>query len=141
VPGAVAFLAGFAVTYRISALVTGLVFLLGAINLAGGALSHRLALRVDAHGITLAGKSRTLAPAVPWGEVRSVILHQPRNIPILGIVKSSAGLPVPPLVPGVPDSPPTPDVSMALDSWRLDFARLKQVIGEVAPAVEVVDRR
>ena len=74
--------------------------------------------------------------------MQTVLLYQPRNIGMIGIVKKSyAGVPARPLNPALSDSPPTPDVSMALDSWRVDFARLKQVIGEVAPTVDVLDRR
>jgi hypothetical protein len=60
---------------------------------------------------------------------------------MFGIVKSFAGVPAKPLEPGRSDSPPTPDISAALDSWRIDVERLKQVIGVLAPSVEVLDRR
>lgn len=141
VPFGVAAIVGFAFTYNIKLLAIGIVCVLGVINLAGGAMSRRLALRVDAHGITLAGRGRDSAPPVPWDQVQTVMLYQPRNIGMMGIVKSYAGVPAQPMNPGLPDSPPTPDVSIALDSWRVDVARLRQVIGEVAPAVDVVDRR
>jgi uncharacterized membrane protein (Fun14 family) len=140
-PLGIAAIVGFAVTYNIKALIIGIVFLLGVINLAGGALSRSLALRVDAEGITLAGRGRNPATPIPWDQVQTVLLHEPRNIGMIGIVKSYAGVPAQPLNPGLPGSPPTPDVSMALDSWRVDFPRLKRVIGEVAPTVEVLDRR
>jgi len=141
VPFGVAAIVGFAVTYNIKLLVIVVICVLGVINLAGGAMSRRLALRVDADGITLAGRGRSSASSLTWDQVQTVVLYQPRNIGMIGIVKSYAGVPAQPLNPGLPDSPPTPDESMALDSWRVDFARLKQVIGEVAPAVDVVDKR
>jgi hypothetical protein len=142
-PGGVACFVGFAFVHTFKLLILGAVCALGVINLAGGALSRRVVLRVDETGITLLAlvDKASSDQLVPWAEVRSIVLYKPRNISMLGIVKSYAGVPAKPLEPGRSDSPPTPDISAALDSWRVDVARLKQVVGTVAPNVEVLDRR
>jgi hypothetical protein len=143
VPGGIACFVGFAYIHSLKLLILGVVCVLGSINLAGGALSRRLVLRVDENGVLLRGGGRngSTPQPVPWAEVQSIFLYKPRNITMIGIGKNFAGVPAKPMDLGNGESVATPDMSTPPDSWRIDFERLQLVVGAVAPNVEVTDRR
>ncbi len=121
------------------------------------ALSRRVALRVDAAGVTLAltppwPSSRTAV--VPWSDIEAVVLFTQHvgvaSIPYVGLQRRPGLPPLPgsarsrflrrmnhAVVPHVP-----PDVladSRQATSWRLHRPRLKAAVRHFAPSVKIVD--
>ena len=143
-------------------LVTTVVYLLlSRLILVGlrliSALSRRVALRVDAAGVTLPltppwPSSRTAV--VPWSDIEAVVLFTQHvgvaSIPYVGLQRRPGLPPLPgsarsrflrrmnhAVVPHVP-----PDVladSRQATSWRLHRPRLKAAVRHFAPSVKIVD--
>lgn len=120
--------------------------------------SRKVALRVDADGITLGGnplRYKATTRVVPWHEVEGVFLwrREPGNVRYLGVERAADA---PPLTPGgtgkadqirlylAPD-PPVPalalkvGVTRGMQAFTVDDARLSDAVAHYAPDVSVVD--
>ncbi|TDC43051.1 hypothetical protein E1281_35505 [Actinomadura sp. KC345] len=113
---------------------------------------RRVAFRVDANGITVAGsplRYQATLLSVPWTEVQAVVLwkqHTARNMPYVGVQRHKDG-------PGQPGAGSrrvlgalTPHVpadvahsSRAVNGRRLDRDRLAIAVAHFAPHVEIAD--
>ena len=121
------------------------------------AASRRVALRVDASGITLGGsplRYKATTRVVPWHEVQGVFLWQRANgVRYLGVERPAEA---PPLSPGgtgradrtalclspdpqVPALTLTGGTTRGMQAFSVDEARLSQAIAFYAPVVDVVD--
>jgi hypothetical protein len=131
----------------------------GALLLIGSAASRRVALRVDATGITLGGapaRYRSTTLLVPWADVREIVLwRQPmpygRSMRYLGVVRRKhvhpparrrgrrAGQAVArTLTPNV--SADTLMASRAVNLWRLDPGPMAAAVTHFAPGIRVRDQ-
>lgn len=138
--------------------VTIVLFGGGALWFTGSAATRRVALRVDATGITLGGspaRYRSTTLLVPWPDVKEIVLwRQPmpygRSMVYLGVVRRkhthpSAGrrgrrasqTAARALVPNV--SADTLLASRAVNLWRLDPARMATAVAHFAPGIHVLD--
>jgi hypothetical protein len=125
--------------------------------MAAVGLSHRVAFRVDAGGVTLGGtppRYRAGTRVVPWGDIERVVLWQQqlpygRTMPWVGLVRRAGA---PPLggrgaqatgraVAGVLTPPGvSADIlaaSRAVNGWTLDPGQLARAVGHFAPDVLV----
>ena len=132
----------------------------------GGALvfvaiiaTRRVALRVDAGGVTLGGspgRYRSTTCLIPWADIREVVLwRQPmpygRSMRYVGVARRKGARPLAgrrgqragkmtarALTPGV--SGDTLLASRAVNLWRLDAHRMAVAVAHFAPGVRVIDR-
>jgi hypothetical protein len=129
----------------------------GLLAVLWGLLRRRIALRVDAAGVTLGGsplRYRATTAVVPWADIVTVVLWRQvlaagPLMPHLGLQRrpGAAPLAVPAGRPGpaaagglVPDIPT--DVlaaSRAVDGWRLNRRGLARAVTGFAPGVWVLD--
>ena len=131
----------------------------GALWFIGGAASRRVALRVDAAGVTLGGsfaRYRSTTLLVPWADVKEIVLwRQPmpygRSMRYLGVVRRKHAHPparrggrrasqmaARALTPNV--SADTLMASRAVNLWRLDPVRLAAAVAHFAPGIRVLDQ-
>ena len=132
----------------------------------GGALvfvaiiaTRRVALRVDAGGVTLGGspgRYRSTTCLIPWADIREVVLwRQPmpygRSMRYVGVARRKGARPLAgrrgqragkmtarTLTPGV--SGDTLLASRAVNLWRLDAHRMAASVAHFAPGVRVIDQ-
>ena len=133
----------------------------------GGALvfivsiaTRRVALKVDARGVTLGGspgRSRSGERLIPWADIKEIVIwRQPmsygRSVPCVGVVRRKCAAPLAgrrgrrasratasALTRGV--SGDTLLASRAVNLWRLDGHRLSAAVAHFGPGVRVVDRQ
>ncbi|TDC81759.1 hypothetical protein [Actinomadura sp. 7K507] len=115
---------------------------------------RRVAFRVDAQGITVAGnplRYRTSLLFVPWSEVEAVVLwkqHSASNLPHVGVKRykdspehqqggRGSRLVLRAVAPHVPVEIVLS--SRAVNGWRLNRDRLASAVAHFAPDTEVVD--
>jgi len=121
----------------------------GALVFIGSIATRRVALRVDASGVTLAGspgRYRSTNCLIPWADIRKVVLwRQPmpygRSIRYVGVARRGqrAGkVTARALTPGV--SGDTLLASRAVNLWRLDAHRMAAAVAHFAPGVRVIDQ-
>jgi len=131
----------------------------GALWFIGSAATRRVALRVDATGITLGGspaRYRSTTLLVPWADVKEIVLwRQPmpygRSIRYLGVVRRKHAHPparrrgrrasqtaARALTPNV--SADTLLASRAVNLWRLDPGRMATAVAHFAPGIRVLDQ-
>jgi hypothetical protein len=134
----------------------GVVCLCSLLWLLAIPLFGRVALRVDASGITLGGSPLPIGPrpdCVPWDEIVSVALWSQRaggtTIRYVGLRRTEgaaplAGAPGPrrrryaaAVVPGVPAD--LVAASRPVFMWRLDRAGLEAATAAFAPTVSILD--
>jgi hypothetical protein len=129
----------------------------GALVFIASIATRRVALRVDASGITLGGspgRYRSTTRLIPWAEVREVVLwRQPmpygRSMRYVAVARHHGA---PPLAgrPGqraaketartlTPVSGDTLLASRAANLWRLDTDRMSAAVAHFAPGVRVID--
>jgi hypothetical protein len=149
-----------AVTVPMSAalrVVTLVFFGGGALVVIAAIASRRVALRVDASGITLGGspgRYRSTTRLFPWADVREVVLwRQPmpygRSVRYVAVARRKGA---PPLAGRrgrragqvtaralTPVSGNTLLASRAANLWRLDADRMSAAVAHFAPGVRVVD--
>jgi hypothetical protein len=130
----------------------------GALVFVGSIATRRVALRVDARGITLGGspgRYRSTTRLIPWADVREVVLwRQPmpygRSVRYVAVARHRGA---PPLagrrgqragkVTAGALTPVSGDMllaSRAANLWRLDTDRLTAAVARFAPGVRVVDK-
>jgi hypothetical protein len=130
----------------------------GALVFIASIATRRVALRVDARGITLGGspgRYRSTTRLIPWAEVREVVLwRQPmpygRSMRYVAVARHSGA---PPLagrrgrragrVAARALTPVSGDMllaSRAANLWRLDTDRMTAAVAHFAPGVRVVDK-
>ncbi|MQY31308.1 hypothetical protein [Nocardia aurantia] len=161
---AAAFVAGAILTPHMSTSArVGTLLLFGGGGLLAlvSSLSRRVALRVDATGITLGGnllRYRATTRQFPWADVEAVVLwrqYTAAGHPWIGILRHAYA---PPLssapagsggrgltyavtaLSGAPDGRLL-QCAKGIDGWSLDIARLTAVLETVAPQVRLVDHR
>lgn len=119
--------------------------------------SRKVALRVDASGITLGGnplRYKATTRVIPWHEVQGVFLWQrAAGVRYLGVERPDEA---PPLSPGgtgkadrtalflspdpqVPSLTITAGATRGMQAFSVDDARLSDAIARYAPTVDVVD--
>ena len=120
--------------------------------------SRRVALRVDASGVTLGGspgRYRSTTDLIPWADIRQIVLwRQPmpygRSIRYVGVARRKGAPPLAgrrgqrasqraarALTPGVSGS--TLLASRAVNLWHLDTHRMAAAVAHFAPRVHVID--
>jgi hypothetical protein len=138
--------------------VTLVLFGGGALVFIASIAARRVALRVDASGITLGGspgRYRSTTRLIPWDEVREVVLwRQPmpygRSVRYVAVARRRGA---PPLagrrgrragqVTARALTPVSGDMllaSRAANLWRLDTGRMTAAVAHFAPGVRVVDK-
>jgi len=136
--------------------VIGVFALTGLATMVGAAVSHALALRVDASGVALGGSPlRRNAPAteVPWQDVAAIVLWTQdlglfnQKMHYAGVHLKSGVPPLPmsarmrrvsaALVPNVPTD--VVRASVAINGWRLDRDRLEAAVAAFGGGVEILD--
>jgi hypothetical protein len=131
----------------------------GALLFIGSIATRRVALRVDAVGVTLGGspaRYRSTTSQVPWADIREVVLwRQPmpygRSMLYVGLARRHGARPLAgrrgqrasqvasrALAPQI--SAGTLLASRAVNLWRLDVRRMTAAVAHFAPHVRVVDR-
>jgi hypothetical protein len=119
-------------------------------------LSRRVALRVDARGVTLGGippRYRSGTRFVPWADIEQVVLWRQslpygRSMPYVGLRRRPGAPPLggkktqlagravaATLTRGI--SADTLGVSRAVNGWRLDPDRLARAVNYFAPGVRI----
>jgi len=127
----------------------------GMLVVLWGVLQRRVALRVDAAGVTLGGSPlRYRGSTVPWADIVTVLLWQQvlptgRLMPYVGLIRRRGAPPLPGsagrsgpaaaggLVPDIPADAMT--LSRAVNGWRLSRRGLASAVTGFAPNVLVVD--
>jgi hypothetical protein len=138
--------------------VTLVLFGGGALVFIASIATRRVALRVDARGITLGGspgRYRSTTRLIPWADVREVALwRQPmpygRSVRYVAVARHRGA---PPLagrrgrragqVTARALTPVSGDMllaSRAANLWRLDTDRMTAAVAHFAPSVRVVDK-
>jgi hypothetical protein len=138
--------------------VTLVLFGGGALVFIASIATRRVALRVDARGITLGGspgRYRSTTRLIPWADVREVVLwRQPmpygRSVRYVAVARHRGA---PPLagrrgqragrVTARGLTPVSGDMllaSRAANLWRLDTDRMTAAVAHFAPGVRVVDK-
>jgi hypothetical protein len=138
--------------------VTLVLFGGGALVFIASIATRRVALRVDARGITLGGspgRYRSTTRLIPWADVREVVLwRQPmpygRSVRYVAVARHKGA---PPLagrrgrragqVTARALTPVSGDMllaSRAANLWRLDTDRMTAAVAHFAPGVRVVDK-
>lgn len=132
----------------------GVLFGAGALMALLFMVDRRVALRVDAEGITLAGglpRYNANLLSVPWAEIRAVVLwkqHSAVNSPYLGLklhsdsatLRADSGrgrIALEYLAPHVPFE--VARFSRPVNGWRLDRERLASSVAHFAPDVHIID--
>jgi hypothetical protein len=131
----------------------------GALVFIASIATRRVALRVDASGVTLGGspgRYRSTTRLIPWADISAVVLwRQPmpygRSVRYVGVARRKGAQPLAgrrgrragrvtarALTPGV--SGDTLLASRAVNLWHLDAHRLAASVAHFAPGVRVVDR-
>jgi len=121
--------------------------------------SRRVALRVDASGVTLGGspgRYRSSALLIPWADIREIVLwRQPtpygRSMRYVGVTRRKGAPPqagrrgqrasqraARALTPGISSS--TLLASRAVNLWHLDAPRMAAAVAHFAPGVHVIDQ-
>jgi hypothetical protein len=121
--------------------------------------SRRVALRIDASGVTLGGspvRYRSTTGLIPWTDIREIVLwRQPmpygRSMRYVGVARRKGAPPLAgrrsqragqaasrALTPGVSGS--TLLASRAVNLWRLDAPRMAAAVAHFAPGIRVIDR-
>ncbi|HUZ39170.1 MAG TPA: hypothetical protein VMV17_22845 [Streptosporangiaceae bacterium] len=138
-------------------LPTMALFAGGVLAVLWGVLQRRVALRVDAAGVTLGGSSlryRGSTAVVPWADIVTVLLWQqvlPTGtlMPYVGLIRRRGAAPLAGsagrggqaaaggLVPDIPAD--TMTVSRAVNGWQLSRRGLASAVTGFAPNVLVVD--
>ena len=159
--GAAAFvLVALTVPMSLALRVVTLVFFGGgAVVFIASIATRRVALRVDASGITLGGspaRYRSTTRLIPWADVREVVLwRQPmpygRSMRYVAVARRGGAPPLGgrrgrragkvtarALTPGV--SGDTLLASRAANLWRLDTDRMTAAVAHFAPGVRVIDK-
>ncbi|MGH3187822.1 MAG: hypothetical protein ACRDPY_47320 [Streptosporangiaceae bacterium] len=130
----------------------------GALVFIANIASRRVALRVDAGGITLGGspgRYRSATRLIPWADIREVVLwRQPmpygRSMRYVAVVRRKGARPL----AGrrgqragkvtaralTPVSGDTLLASRAANLWRLDADRMSAAVAHFAPGVRVIDQ-
>ena len=130
----------------------------GALVFIANIASRRVALRVDASGITLGGspgRYRSTTRLIPWADIREVVLwRQPmpygRSMRYVAVARRKGA---PPLAGRrgqragkvtaralTPVSGDTLLASRAANLWRLDTDRMTAAVAHFAPGVRVIDQ-
>jgi hypothetical protein len=131
----------------------------GALVFIASIATRRVALRVDASGVTLGGspgRYRSTTCLIPWADIREVVLwRQPmpygRSMRYVGVARRKGARPLAgprgqragkvtarALAPGV--SGDTLLASRAVNLWRLDTHRMAAAVAHFAPGVRVIDQ-
>jgi hypothetical protein len=131
----------------------------GAVVFIASIATRRVALRVDASGITLGGspaRYRSTTRLIPWADVREVVLwRQPmpyaRSMRYVAVARRGGAPPLAgrrgqrarkvtarALTPGV--SGDMLLASRAANLWRLDTDRMTAAVAHFAPGVRVIDK-
>ena len=131
----------------------------GALVFVASIATRRVALRVDASGVTLGGspgRYRSTTFLIPWAHISEIVLwRQPmpygRSMRYVGVVRHKGARPLAghrgrrasevtarALVPGV--SGDTLLASRAVNLWRLDTQRMAAAVAHFAPGVRVIDQ-
>ncbi len=140
--------------------VVTLVFFGGGLLVFTASIAtRRVALRVDASGVTLGGspgRYHATTRLIPWTDVKDVVLwRQPmpygRSMRYIGVARRHGARPLAgrrgrraskvtarALTPGV--SSDTLLASRAVNLWRLDADRLTAAVTHFAPSVRVIDQ-
>jgi len=156
-----AFLVVVAIFAPMSLAIRVLIFVFfggGCALLLGIVCSRRVALRVDAQGITLGGvppRYRQKTVVVPWADIEKVVLWKQavlagQSMPYVGLVRrpdapalaGPAGQQVARGVAGafhVPVSAETLSASRGVNGWRLDKPRFVAAVKRFAPDVQIDD--
>jgi hypothetical protein len=129
----------------------------GALVFIANIASRRVALRIDASGITLGGspgRYRSTTRLIPWADIRKVVLwRQPmpygRSMRYVAVARRNGA---PPLAGRrgrraakatartlAPVSGDTLLASRAANLWRLDTDRMSAAVAHFAPGVRVID--
>jgi hypothetical protein len=123
----------------------------GLLALVWGALNARVALRVDARGVTFGRSRRHLAPAiVPWADISAIVLWQQRRpegsaVSFVGLLRRPGPAPelgTSPAAAGTDAPEIPPDViaaSRPVRGWQLDRRDLARAAARLAPDVQVLD--
>lgn len=124
----------------------------GALLMAYGSLSRKVAFRVDETGVLLGGspaRYRATTAHIPWADITDVVLWRQQagttSVPYIGVVRREGA----PALPGdgpvahavlahlVPVPPGVAVSSRARNGWRLDERRLSAAVAHFAPGVPV----
>ncbi len=138
--------------------VTGVFFGGALLFFLGMIATRRVALRVDASGVTLGGyamRYRSTTSLVPWADIKEITLWRQqmprgRSMPYVGLTRregaQSAGrrhgrragnMTAPALAPDVDG---TATESRPVNLWQLDAQRLAASVAHFAPGIRVVDQ-
>ena len=131
----------------------------GALVFIASIATRRVALRVDASGVTLGGSPGRYGATtvlIPWADIREIVLwRQPmpygRSVRYVGVARRKGTRPLAgrrgqraakatarALTPGV--SGDTLLASRAVNLWHLDTQRMAAAVAHFAPGVRVIDR-
>jgi hypothetical protein len=131
----------------------------GALVFIASIATRRVALRVDASGVTLGGspgRHGATTVLIPWADIREIVLwRQPmpygRSMRYVGVARRKGARPLAgprgqragkvtarALAPGV--SGDTLLASRAVNLWRLDTDRMAAAVAHFAPGVRVIDQ-
>ncbi|MGW2559112.1 hypothetical protein ACWCXB_07660 [Streptomyces sp. NPDC001514] len=129
----------------------------GGLLMTAGALTRKVAFRVDESGVLLGGsplRYRATTVHVPWEDITAVVLWQQRvphaTIPWIGVARPEGAPPLPgpgqgrfARAVGGALAPVPVDLLMAsraVNGWRLDKGRLAAAVAHFAPGTAIVDR-
>ena len=119
--------------------------------------SRKVALRIDASGITLGGnplRYQATARVIPWNEVQAVFLwRRGPGVRYLGVERADNAPPLSPGGTGKADRPalylsPSPQVpsptlkvgtTRGMQAFSVDDARLSEAIAHYAPTADIVN--
>ncbi|MFI2301183.1 hypothetical protein ACH5AL_20385 [Actinacidiphila glaucinigra] len=128
----------------------------GGLVMAAGALTRKVAFRVDGTGVLLGGsplRYRATTVHIPWEDITEVVLWRQRvpnaSIPWVGVRRRDGA----PSLPGPGQGAITRAVggalvpvpfevlqsSRAVSGWRLDRQRLADAVAHFAPGLRIVD--
>jgi hypothetical protein len=132
----------------------------GALVFIASIATRRVALRVDASGVTLGGspgRYRATTVLIPWADIKEIVLwRQPmpygRSVRYVGVARRRKGTrplagrrgqraakaTARALTPGV--SGDTLLASRAVNLWHLDTHRMAAAVAHFAPGVRVIDQ-
>ncbi|MGW7362343.1 hypothetical protein ACWGI8_02705 [Streptomyces sp. NPDC054841] len=144
---------GFSWGQRIAVVV---LFGGGGLLMAAGALTRKVAFRVDESGVLLGGsplRYRATTVHVPWEDITAVVLWQQHvqhaTIPWIGVARPEGAPPLPgpgqgrlARAVGGALAPVPVDLllaSRAVNGWRLDKGRLGAAVAHFAPGMQIVD--
>jgi hypothetical protein len=131
----------------------------GALVFIASIATRRVALQVDASGVTLGGspgRYGSTTVLIPWADIREIVLwYQPmpygRSVRYVGVARRKGTHPLTgrrgqraaqatarALTPGV--SGDTLLASRAVNLWHLDAHRMAAAVAHFAPGIRVIDR-